>query len=302
MKVNIRGQNIWLNFNHLYYFYIIENNGSLAKASEELKVGVSSLSSQLRQFEETLGIVLFERKNNRLILTSTGRIVYEYAEKIFTLGRELAETINSPLPTNRKSLNVGFYNGVPKNLIVEICKKFRDDTLYEVNIIRGHDQNPLEELQSGRMDLILINHPLTASERSHYYTKEIARSPVIICAHKKFKKLKSHFPGSLEEAPFFMPLHSEKLKNGLDNFFTKHGVKVAISGSSKDITLQKAVGVDGMALIAAPMTSVQDHLDNGDLIEIGQTGLTEEFYLVTSKSHSDTAMLSEVITKLENQF
>ncbi len=299
MQVTLHGQNIWLNFNHLYYFYIIETHGSLVKASEELKVGVSALSSQLRQFEETLGVVLFERKNNRLILTSTGRIVYEYAEKIFKLGRELTASINSPTASKRECLNVGFFNGVPKHVIIDICKSFREDTTYEVNIIRGHSNKPLEELQNGTMDFALINFPLTASEKSLFYAKEITRSPVIICGEKKYKKLKNNFPQSLNHAPFFMPLHSEKIKSGLEHFFSQSGIKVDISGSSQDITLQKAVGVDGMALIAAPVISVQDHLDNGDLIEIGGTGLFEEFYIVTSKNRPDTAKLYEVMTKLE---
>lgn len=187
MQVTLHGQNIWLNFNHLYYFYIIETHGSLVKAFEELKVGVSALSSQLRQFEETLGVVLFERKNNRLILTSTGRIVYEYAEKLFKLGRELTASINSPTASKRECLNVGFFNGVPKHVIIDICKSFREDTTYEVNIIRGHSNKPLEELQNGTMDFALINFPLTASEKSLFYAKEITRSPVIICGEKNTK-------------------------------------------------------------------------------------------------------------------
>ena len=85
----------------------------------------------------------------------------------------------------------------------------------------------------------------------------------------------------------------------MEHFFSQSGIKVEISGSSQDITLQKAVGVDGMALIAAPVISVQDHLDNGDLIEIGGTGLFEEFYIVTSKNRPDTAKLYEVMSKLE---
>lgn len=300
MQVQIQGHKVWLNLHHLYYFYVIENNGSLAKASDELKVGVSTLSAQLSQFEENLGVELFERKNNRLKLTTTGRIVYGYAEKIFKLGQELIESINLPERKNVNSLNVGFFNGVPKNVTIDICKNLRNNGGYEVNIIRGHSEKPLEELEEKRLDVILINHPLTLNERTHFYMKKIASSPVIICGHKKYKKLISDFPGSLTGEPFLMPLHNESLKNGLEHFFIKNDIQVEMFGSSEDITLQKAVAVDGMSLIAAPLTSVQDHLYSGELIQIGNTGLKEEFYLVSSKKLSDHPIFKDVILKLES--
>ena len=127
MHININGQKVWFNYHHLYYFYIIENNGGLVKASEELKVGVSALSSQLKQFEEHLGVELFERKNKRLILTTTGRIVYEYAHQIFKLGQDLINSINLSKQVETKSLNVGFFNGVPRSVIMDVCKDIRND-------------------------------------------------------------------------------------------------------------------------------------------------------------------------------
>lgn len=299
MHININGQKVWFNYHHLYYFYIIENNGGLVKASEELKVGVSALSSQLRQFEEHLGVELFERKNKRLILTATGRVVYEYAHQIFKLGQDLINSINLSKQVETKSLNVGFFNGVPKSLIMDICKDIRNDPTCQLNLIRGKSENPADDLIQKRLDLILINHPLTQSEISNFYMKKIASSPVVICGHKKHKKLISTFPKSLNNVSFMLPLHSERIKNGVENFFKKQNIKVEIFGGSKDITMQKAIAIEGMSLIAAPLRSVQEHLDKGELIEIGNTGLQEEFYVVTSKNWEENSLLKQVISKLE---
>ncbi len=52
----------WLNYHHLLYFKVIAESGSLAKASEILRVGQSALSMQLKLLEDRLEQPLFERK------------------------------------------------------------------------------------------------------------------------------------------------------------------------------------------------------------------------------------------------
>ena len=78
-----------LNYHHLLYFWAVAKEGSLRRASEVLHVSQPSISSQLKQLEESLGAPLFTRTTRRLILTDTGQTVLEYAEEIFSLGREL---------------------------------------------------------------------------------------------------------------------------------------------------------------------------------------------------------------------
>jgi len=75
-----------LNYHHLLYFWAVAKEGSLRQASEVLHVSQPSISAQL---EESLGTPLFTRATRRLILTDTGQKVLEFAEEIFSLGREL---------------------------------------------------------------------------------------------------------------------------------------------------------------------------------------------------------------------
>ena len=60
----------WINYHHLYYFKAIAEKGSVSKAASKLRLGQPTLSAQLRQFEEALGVQLFERQHKKLILTS----------------------------------------------------------------------------------------------------------------------------------------------------------------------------------------------------------------------------------------
>jgi len=73
-----------LNYHHLLYFWAAAKEDSLRRASEVLYVSQPSISSQLKQREESLGAPLFTRTTRRLILTDTGQTVLEYAEEIFS--------------------------------------------------------------------------------------------------------------------------------------------------------------------------------------------------------------------------
>lgn len=64
----------WMNYHHLYYFKVIAEEGSVSKAAQKLHIGQPTLSAQLKQFEESLQITLFERQHKKLILTEQGKV------------------------------------------------------------------------------------------------------------------------------------------------------------------------------------------------------------------------------------
>ena len=83
----------WVNYHHLLYFWMVAREGSLARASSELRLAQSTVSKQIHQLEETLGHRLFSKSGRRLVLTESGRVVFRYAEEIFGLGREMLNTL-----------------------------------------------------------------------------------------------------------------------------------------------------------------------------------------------------------------
>ena len=83
----------WLNYHHLLYFWVVAKEGTIAAACKELNVAQPTISAQLRALERSLGEKLFSRAGRNLVLTETGRLVYRYADEIFSLGRDLNITV-----------------------------------------------------------------------------------------------------------------------------------------------------------------------------------------------------------------
>ncbi|MBX3437735.1 MAG: LysR family transcriptional regulator, partial [Planctomycetaceae bacterium] len=111
-----------LNYLHLYYFWSVAREGSITAACERLHVTQPTVSTQIRRLEQSLGKRLFERVGRGLQLTEVGRVVFDYADDIFTLGQALLGTINGASHGKRPKLMVGIPNAMPKVLTYRLLE------------------------------------------------------------------------------------------------------------------------------------------------------------------------------------
>ena len=105
----------WLNYHHLLYFWTVAKEGSVSGAARRLQLAQPTISGQLRQLEKSLGEKLYERRGRSLELTDTGRLVFEYADEIFSIGRELKDVLAGRAVADRPlRLRVGVPGSLPK--------------------------------------------------------------------------------------------------------------------------------------------------------------------------------------------
>jgi len=79
----------------LHYFVSVARSGGVTRAAERLHLTPQTLSGQISQFEERLGVALFQRVGRRLELTMTGKLALSYAEEIFQTGAELEDLLKN---------------------------------------------------------------------------------------------------------------------------------------------------------------------------------------------------------------
>src|SRR6516162_2129596 len=106
----------WLNYHHLLYFWIVAREGTIARACAELHLTQPTISGQLRSLERAFGTKLFNRAGRNLVLTDAGRVVYRYADEIFSLGRELQDTVRGRPVGSFVRLLVGIADTLPKQI------------------------------------------------------------------------------------------------------------------------------------------------------------------------------------------
>lgn len=106
-----------LNYQQLFYFWNVAREGGVTRACQKLGLAQPTISGQLAVFESAIGAPLFHKEGRALVLTETGRMVFNYAEEIFALGRELTHTLKSGAGARGLRLTVGVVSSLPKFVV-----------------------------------------------------------------------------------------------------------------------------------------------------------------------------------------
>lgn len=177
----------FLNYHHLFYFYMIAKEGSVTKATKKLRLAQSTLSTQLLQFEDHLGHKLFERSGKNLILNEMGRQVFSYAHEIFALGSELQDLLTDRLQPGSISIQVGILDSIPKI----VSEKLLDFVLESPNIsIQLEESNHdflLEKLISHQLDLVVSDRKPDIKKNPDLAVRQLIEIDYFFVAHKRFK-------------------------------------------------------------------------------------------------------------------
>ncbi|OPG89509.1 LysR family transcriptional regulator, partial [Chryseobacterium mucoviscidosis] len=67
----------------------VASRSSFTKASEELNISQPAVTKHIKEIENQLNTKLFDRKGTSIQLTQSGKILFEYAEKIRNIYRDL---------------------------------------------------------------------------------------------------------------------------------------------------------------------------------------------------------------------
>lgn len=273
-----------LNYSHLLYFWNVAREGSITQASETLHLTPQTISGQIKLLEESVGEPLFHRVGRGLTLSETGRVVFQYADEIFTLGAELTQRIRSKEMGVPAALNVGIVNSIPKLIAYRILEPAMtmDDPLRVV--CREGDLEPLlGDLAVHRLDLVLSDRPVPTGLNVRAYNHGLGSSGVSLFAHSRIaRRYKRSFPEGLSGAPFLLPVDSTALRRGLDDWFERNGIEPQVIAEFDDSALLKAFGEGGVGLFPSPDAIAPEVELMYHARRVGEVdGVTESFYAIS---------------------
>ena len=82
-----------INFTHLAAFAAVAGHGSITAGAEKLLVSQPAVSRHIKELERSLSIRLFDRHPKGATLTEAGRLLHQYATRIFTLADEAQQAL-----------------------------------------------------------------------------------------------------------------------------------------------------------------------------------------------------------------
>mgnify|MGYP003840833407 FL=1 len=275
-----------LNYHHLHYFWVTAREGGIARASAKLHLSQPSISTQIKQLEEVLGVKLFQKHGRNLVLTDAGRVVHHYADEIFGAGRDLLDAIKSGQPGRAVPLTIGVSNAVPK---LVICQLLRPLLLspHPPRIVCKEDNTErlLGELATHAIDVVLADTQAPPHIRVKVFNHALGTSDTaFFCSAAGLSALKRTFPRSLNGARMVLPTPNTALRRDLDAWFETREIRPNIIAEFEDPALMKAVAADSGAVFPAPLAIADDIRRIYGVALIGRTAeVTERYYAISAE-------------------
>ncbi len=287
--------NHWINYHHLFYFKTIAEEGTVSRAAEKLRLGQPTLSAQLMQFEDSLGVQLFERQHKKLILTEQGKVALDYSKNIFKMGSEMYEVLHDRLKPLKPTLHLGALDSVPKQIVLQLVKQAFKISPCQITLSEGKSDELTRELMAHRMDLIVTNFLPAGIDGKGLYPKSITKKNVAFYGAPKFKHLKKGFPKSISGVPMILPTYDSRLRQDLDHWAKLNKIEMNIITESQDISVKKLMAVSELGLIPTATHTVTGQVLRGELVKIGQLmGVHEELFLVTAQRKIENPIASKL--------
>lgn len=275
-----------LNFKHLRYFWMVAKTGSIARAAEHLHLTPQSISGQLSEFSENMGVELFRRSGRNLELTDAGRRILSYAEEIFAIGDELLDALHDEHAKKIRPFHVGIADNVSKSVAYRLVAPALKLTEPVRLICReGRLASLLAELSIHRLDMIIADRVMPTNLNVRGYSHLLGESGLTVFGTRALaESLSGSFPAQLDNAPFLLPGEDVAIRPKLIQWLDANGLRPHIVGEFDDSALVKAFGQGGAGLFVAP-TAIADHVcEQYEVVAIGRIdSVVEHLYAITTE-------------------
>ena len=210
--------------NLLSFVQVAENN-SFTKAARQLGYSQSTVSFQIKQLEDELGCLLFERINHTISITEKGKELLEYAQKISRMTEEFNQQLSeATMPVG--SIHILAPDSICEDMMNNNYKEFHEkyhgislkfttaDTIEMKNML---DRNMADLMLTLDEHIYQSDYVIAKEEPVAMHFVTGAKSP-----YAKFKKLSikdiANLPFILteENAGYRRALEKELAKNSLD--------------------------------------------------------------------------------------
>src|SRR5579864_1077307 len=139
---------------HLRYFVSVAEALSFTRAAEKLHTAQPSLTRQIKDLEEELGVRLLNRTKQQVTLTDEGRSFLADAKRLLALATETVESVRRLHSGEARSLNVGYVSNLFYDLLPKTLASFHQSfPTVSVNLFDLSCGEQFRALENGKLDL-----------------------------------------------------------------------------------------------------------------------------------------------------
>ena len=238
---------------HLRYFIAVAEEGSfLTAAQRRLNTSQPSLSRQIRDLENEVGVQLLERQARGVKLTAAGRVFLDHARLALLQVEAAADGARRTAEPQRPVLSMGFLVGLEVTWLPHLLRILREEAP-EVEITLCTQSSPelALALMRGRLDVAFLR---PEKESAGVIFKTLAKEPLIavLPADHRLASRKKIRPQDLAREVYVSSARtSPVLQAVIDDYATKVGItlKAKYEGENISSAMSLVASTGGISLV-----------------------------------------------------
>lgn len=257
-----------MNLNHLSIFQAVAVADSISRGAEQLHISQSAVSKQLADFEQALGLKLFDRLPRGVRLTESGRLLLGYANRLFAIEAEAERALVDLRQLVRGRIIIGASRTIGSYLLPERLAAFRRQHPGVELELQVDNTNTIERrLVSGEIDLGFTEGVVNDAQLDYAI---FAQDELVLIAHPAHAAvLQAPLPVSdLEGFPMLMHEIGSGTREVTEIALANRKIRIrpAMTLASTEAIKQTVAAGGGLAFLSA--LSIQTELDAGRLVVV----------------------------------
>ena len=177
-----------INYELYKVFYYVATTLSFSEAASQMYNSQSAVSQSIKTLEKKLNQTLFIRSTKRVQLTPEGEILLRHVEPAINLIKR-GENNLTEAASSGGQIRIGASDTICRYFLVPYLEKFHKEfPNAHINVVNATSIRCTELLESGQVDLIVVNYPNTYLG-NHAVVQEIRSFKDVFIANDNFKEL-----------------------------------------------------------------------------------------------------------------
>jgi DNA-binding transcriptional LysR family regulator len=249
----------------LTVFEAVARLGSYTRASEILHLSQPAVSMQIKQFEDSVGLPLFEQLGKKIHLTAAGREMYRYSQSINQLLKEANVVIEQlkGLQSGKLTISVATTaSHFATRLLAAFSERYKGVTI-SLDITNRESLN--HQLENNEPDLVIMGQPPDGVDVESTIFMENPLVMIAAASHPLARAKKIPLK-QFDREQFVVREGGSGTRGAIQRFFDNHGVPfhTAIEMSSNEAIKQAVEAGLGLGIVSVHTLELE--LETGRLV------------------------------------
>lgn len=166
-------------FRHLKYIAAIAETANFTRAAERLFLAQPSLSKQIKDLEDGIGIQIFARHHDGVRITAAGQMVVSYAIEAVKTRNEIILAARAVHCGEIPALRIGFSCFVQQDILRSLSEAYA--SLFpdcRIQFVGGDPAKILHRMEEKHLDAAVLPLPITGE---NWIVEQVASTPLVVC-------------------------------------------------------------------------------------------------------------------------